>query len=659
MRRLLLLAAACGLTLLSAGPAQAQLNGSHTMGDFGVQSGSQPAPGFYAAAFYLHYGTDTIKNADGDTVRLAQDSPSSLGVGAVAPLLWYVSKTKILGANYGAFVTLPFANASLEAPAFQLSRPGDTGVSDLLFRPLDLGWHTPHADVAAGLQLYLPTGRYTPGGDDNLGKGMWTYEPFVGATVFFDEKKTFSFATTAYWEFHGKKEDSDVKVGQILSLEGGLGKSFLGGGVIIGAAYYAQWKITKDQLREFVLPGGDEIGLDFPQQAQGVRLRPGRDPADRDQVEALRPGQHPLFLGNGRPGEDEGRDTGRDRDLPDSQREAEVTKPRGRTSQSKEKAMKLMRTPFAIVVLLCALAKMSVHAQTPALDRTMLPIPEPDYPHSTVLDARDTKPPPRFEVKAPAGAPNVLIVLVDDMGFGMPSAFGGPVRMPTADAPRQPGPALQPVPHHGALLADADGAALRPQPPHEQHGRHHRDRHGLSRQHRAAAGQRRAARGDAAAERLQHGLLRQEPRDGGVGGQPLRADQPLADALGLRQVLRLHRRRDRPVGAQPLRRPDPRRDAALPGLQLHDRHDRPGDRLDEVPEGAHAGQAVLHVLRAGRDARAASRAQGVDRQEQGPVRRRLGQDARRDARAADRAGRRAHGHQARRQARATSRTGTS
>jgi arylsulfatase len=71
-------------------------------------------------------------------------------------------------------------------------------------------------------------------------------------------------------------------------------------------------------------------------------------------------------------------------------------------------------------------------AQAP-LDRTVLPIPEPDYPHSTVLDARDAKAPPRFEVKAPAGAPNVLIVLVDDMGFGMPSAFGGPVHMPAAD----------------------------------------------------------------------------------------------------------------------------------------------------------------------------------------------------------------------------------
>jgi arylsulfatase A-like enzyme len=74
-------------------------------------------------------------------------------------------------------------------------------------------------------------------------------------------------------------------------------------------------------------------------------------------------------------------------------------------------------------------------AQSPEvkLDRTVLPIPEPNYPRSTVLDARNAKPPPRFEVKAPAGAPNVLIVLVDDMGFGMPSAFGGPVRMPAAD----------------------------------------------------------------------------------------------------------------------------------------------------------------------------------------------------------------------------------
>ena len=43
-----------------------------------------------------------------------------------------------------------------------------------------------------------------------------------------------------------------------------LGKSFLGGGLIIGAAYYAQWKLTEDRLAEFELPGGDDIDVDFP-----------------------------------------------------------------------------------------------------------------------------------------------------------------------------------------------------------------------------------------------------------------------------------------------------------------------------------------------------------------------------------------------------------
>jgi arylsulfatase A-like enzyme len=66
-------------------------------------------------------------------------------------------------------------------------------------------------------------------------------------------------------------------------------------------------------------------------------------------------------------------------------------------------------------------------------DRTVLPIPEPKIPHSTVLDARNATPPPRFEVKAPAKAPNVLIVLIDDMGFGQSSAFGGPIHMPTCE----------------------------------------------------------------------------------------------------------------------------------------------------------------------------------------------------------------------------------
>ena len=252
------------VAVLLPAPSAAQLNGSHTPGDYGVQSGSQPAPGFYGALFYLRYDADTIKGADGNVVRPAPNSPGSIAVSAVAPLAWYVSKTKFLGANVGAMAVLPLANASLEAPAFALGETIGTSVSDLLLRPLDLGWHAPRADVAAGLQLYAPTGRYEPGGSENIGKGMWTYEPFVGTTVYFDQARTVSLAATAYWEIHGTKKDTDVKVGQILTLQGGLGKSFLGGGLIIGAAYYGQWKLTEDRLVQFELPGQSPLDLSLP-----------------------------------------------------------------------------------------------------------------------------------------------------------------------------------------------------------------------------------------------------------------------------------------------------------------------------------------------------------------------------------------------------------
>lgn len=72
-------------------------------------------------------------------------------------------------------------------------------------------------------------------------------------------------------------------------------------------------------------------------------------------------------------------------------------------------------------------------------DRTVLPIAEPKPPTYTELDARNAKAPPRFEVKAPEGAPNVVIVLIDDVGFGGPSTFGGPIRTPNLDELAQNG----------------------------------------------------------------------------------------------------------------------------------------------------------------------------------------------------------------------------
>jgi arylsulfatase len=67
------------------------------------------------------------------------------------------------------------------------------------------------------------------------------------------------------------------------------------------------------------------------------------------------------------------------------------------------------------------------------LDRTILPIAEPKRQTYKELDARNAQPPKRWQVTAPEGAPNVVVVLIDDMGFGASSAFGGPINMPNLE----------------------------------------------------------------------------------------------------------------------------------------------------------------------------------------------------------------------------------
>jgi len=69
------------------------------------------------------------------------------------------------------------------------------------------------------------------------------------------------------------------------------------------------------------------------------------------------------------------------------------------------------------------------------LQRSVLPIPDQPRSGLVLYDAKDpeNKYPPIIPVTPPAGAPNVLIVLIDDAGFGSSSAFGGPCATPTAE----------------------------------------------------------------------------------------------------------------------------------------------------------------------------------------------------------------------------------
>jgi len=73
--------------------------------------------------------------------------------------------------------------------------------------------------------------------------------------------------------------------------------------------------------------------------------------------------------------------------------------------------------------------------QSDELSRTILPIPDRQHVGLTTYDAKDpdTKFPPIEPLRPPKGAPNVLLVLMDDVGFAASSAFGGVINTPTAE----------------------------------------------------------------------------------------------------------------------------------------------------------------------------------------------------------------------------------
>ena len=74
-------------------------------------------------------------------------------------------------------------------------------------------------------------------------------------------------------------------------------------------------------------------------------------------------------------------------------------------------------------------------AQEASVGREVLPIPDQQQVGLVTYDAKDpaTSFPPIEPLRPPPGAPNVLVVLIDDCGFGASSAFGGPVNTPTAE----------------------------------------------------------------------------------------------------------------------------------------------------------------------------------------------------------------------------------
>jgi hypothetical protein len=231
---------------------QAQLKGGHILGAMGLQSGTQTPENtlsVYIPGYF--YTASSLKDANGDKAIANPDLTMTITGAGIS----WVSDFKILGANYGASALLAFAANTIQGN--NVNANNCLKLTDTYIVPIQLGWHHKRADFVASYQVYLPTGSYEAGASDNSGLGMFINEFSAGTTLYFNDKKTFHFAALASYEINGRKKDTDIKTGDIFSLEGGLGKTFYmmnaektapKGIFNAGLIYYLQYKVTDDKI---------------------------------------------------------------------------------------------------------------------------------------------------------------------------------------------------------------------------------------------------------------------------------------------------------------------------------------------------------------------------------------------------------------------------
>jgi len=226
----------------------ADYKGHHSPGSWGLQSGTQsPTPGsIILSAFYTRYYANTLRDQNGNEIKRVSDGEQDIASNSLGLFSWWVSKFQIFGANWGMLSFLYFTDNKIEFASFNSDL--GFGFSDVYIQPINLGWHFSQADLMVTYGLYIPIGRYSAGANNNTGMGMWTHEFGAGGTYYLDAGKKWHISAMGYFEISTKKQDADINVGNILTIEGGIGYSWFDGALMAGLVYYCQWKLSKDYV---------------------------------------------------------------------------------------------------------------------------------------------------------------------------------------------------------------------------------------------------------------------------------------------------------------------------------------------------------------------------------------------------------------------------
>jgi len=230
-----LLVFAASIPLLLAPAIHAQQVGHYVEGATGLENGTAPPPGLFVG--YLAYvnPVNSIKGSNGNTVVTPD-------ITVAANFMEYAVTTdkKILGANYGLMFILPAVNQRFTSNLFQTSVQA-SGVSDLFFAPLVLGWDKGNWTYTLNYGFYAPSGNFDPSQALNPGLGFWEHQIQGGATWNIDQKKLWNTSLLTTWEINMSKTGLDITPGPMFTAEYSFGRRFFkyaGNAGVAGAIYH-------------------------------------------------------------------------------------------------------------------------------------------------------------------------------------------------------------------------------------------------------------------------------------------------------------------------------------------------------------------------------------------------------------------------------------
>jgi hypothetical protein len=248
------------LLLGSASSALAQQKGQWVPGQFGLNAGVIPEPGFTYANLALNYSAGRLNDSNGN--RLTQNVTGTYSFWVDENIFYFVPKQKFLGGYFMPYVALNYANGELVANITGTSLGtggGGSGFADMYVQPLNLGWHLKRADVDVGYAFSAPTGRYTAGATDNVGSGYWGNNITSGTTFYITKNKATTANLATDWEVHGERQTastpsgqfSEKTPGQAFTDEWGVGqilplKKDFSRLLQLGLVGYDQWQVSSN-----------------------------------------------------------------------------------------------------------------------------------------------------------------------------------------------------------------------------------------------------------------------------------------------------------------------------------------------------------------------------------------------------------------------------